>query len=428
MSTSAELTALGRARASGGSGLSGIGIASAIAVMGTFIVVPSGPFSALTVVALAALPLTANREAIAAYRPFVRLFAIWAVVVSISSVFHDAQFSSTLFTISYPLACGLVALLITYWCNSEEKLLVAGLGVGLALILGFVLQPIGTAGNSVWKTGLGYGLIITCISVSCLVTRNRASISIVCAALGAAAFLVDYRNPAILLLVTAVALHVTRKREATSVRKYSISRMALTLAATCVVAGVGFFYLYGFLAENGTLGTEAKERYDRQSSVQGGLLLGARPELAVSLVAIRADPIFGRGGAPKATFAERNEAITDLTNAGFAVSSRQVTRLVGSGINSHSLFFTAWVVHGFLGGLMWVVLAGLVWFGALKVLFNASRLSPLLLYGALQFTWDCFFSPWSPRGEAVVGLYIALAVYAISASRIQVQRRGWLKI
>lgn len=380
-----------------------------VVIAGAAVVVPRGPFTAFAAIALLLIPVTARMTKQRSFRFLSIIVLVWTALTVLSSLIHSEVRWATLFTAAYPIAILGCALLFGRMSNNNEaQMLRLASAVGIALIMGYTVQPIGVGENDPLKAGLGAGILILTFALLSLTTSNPNKILFVSLFIAAIFFYLDFRNPALISIVVGAAIATVGRRN----REITLGIVVISISI--LVATVGLVaVMYSSLASNGTFGPEAQARYERQASVTGGLLLGARPEIAVSVEAISNKPWLGRGGAPKATSLERAEAISNLEKAGLQVSSRQVARLVGSGVNSHSLVFTAWVTHGVVGAVMWLVLLVWIWAGALTAVFARLRMTPLLLYGALQFSWDVFFSPWGPRTELVVGIYCALSALAM---------------
>lgn len=384
-----------------------------VAVAGSFVIVGPGPFTALAFISLFLLPVTLKVTQYRPYKAFCYIILTWLVVVGVSSVLHSEVRWSTLFTGSYPLMILAMALAFSWLSrNDERQLLHIAIAVGVAMVAGSILQPIGVGDNDRLKAGLGSAVLLLIFATLSIKVYRPLIVLSVCLMVGVAFFLLDFRNPALTSIATGITIFaIGRKR-----RKKTI---ALVLTGLLILSGAAFLTAtaYSNLATQGSLGVTAQNRIERQTTTGGGLLLGARPEIAVSIEAISNDPWLGRGGSPKATLVERNAAITQLEMAGLDVSARQVNRLVGQGINSHSLIFTAWVTHGVLGAFMWLAIVAWLWVGAFNAVIGRMRIAPLMLFGALQMTWDAFFSPWSPRAEIMIGLYCALAAFTMLKSK-----------
>lgn len=380
-----------------------------VAVAGSVVVVGPGPFTALAFISLFLLPVTAKVTHYAPHRNLSFIIALWLVLIGVSSVLHSEVRWSTLFTGAYPLMILATAIAFSWLSrNDEKKLLQIAVSVGVAMVAGSVIQPIGVGDNDRLKAGLGSAILLLIFAVLSLKVYRPMIVLIVCFTVGIAFFLLDFRNPALTSLATGITIFLIGRRR----RKRTVG---LVLAGFAILAGAAFITasVYSNLATQGSLGIDAQNRIERQTTTSGGLLLGARPEIAVSIEAISNDFWLGRGGSPKATLSERNAAINNLEKAGLDVSARQVNRLVGQGINSHSLVFTAWVTHGILGAFMWLLIVGWLWVGAFNAVIGRTRMAPLMLFGALQMTWDALFSPWSPRAEIMLGLYCALAAFTM---------------
>lgn len=379
------------------------------------IVVPSGPLTLLFVAGILAVPVSfaVLRESRA--KPLRTLFFIWFAVIASSALIHGNVFKETLGQGLYPAAILVVTLLFVKLIGENQRwatwYALAGAG-GIAL--GVLLQPIGIGENqAAIKSGYGVAAVIAVLALLSIFAVQKWVVIVVSLLLGAWLIAQDFRSSAIIAGATGLIVLLSSVRRRVS--RASIMRL-IVICSLLTLAGT-FAYLSA--ANSGALGVDAQARYQLQTSGTAGLLVGGRPEIIASFVAIRADPLLGRGGSPEFTAAEKMEALQALNRSGIMLGPQNVARILGGGVNSHSLLFSSWVTNGIAGIIPWVLLSFAYWRGAFFALVARSPMYPMMVFGALQFSWDVLFSPWSPRNEVWLGLLLAMALIAHTAANQQ---------
>lgn len=406
-------------------------IALSASLAGTaLVVIPVGPLSLLVVIALSLSPVLILTWKSVDSRPLRSLVLIWLAVIVVSSTFHFLSWRPTLAQGLYPVGIAAVALFFLWGFREfKDSILKFSFSVGLGLGAGVLLQPVGIGENQHFlKTGITLAAIICLLSL----VGNRASSVIVITmilAFSAYLFVSDFRSGGALLLMTyplyallRFAFYGSAKSprviENTAGRpvvgRFPSARISLSLLFGLVLTG-SIAFGYSEAASSGLLGEAALERFEQQAEATGGLVAGARPELIVAWNAITPYWLEGRGGNPAFAFEEQVRAISSLIEAGVVLSPSNLDRVLGDGINSHSLMFNSWVIHGVAGVIPWMLLLILIARGMVASIGRGSPTALLLTYGFLQTTWDCFFSPWSPRMEVWLGLLIAMAIQEVSS-------------
>ena len=390
----------------------------------TAVVINRGPFTLLAVLALLLLPLTKDIRKI---RPF-KFLGIWllvsgALAVVISAV-HFQVALPTLFSLTYSASIYFVAMFVAVISGgSQKKLCQLALAISIGLCAGYFVQPFGVVQGEPLKSGLGHALLLAAFSLIGLYKIGRIQTFAITLVLAGVFVSQDARNFAAVSALTGAV--VLASKFIVGQKKFRPGLSALVLAATVGAAGLVIVGAYGSLAESGALGLVAEQKYQRQAGVEGGILVGGRPELALSITAIESHPIVGRGGNPVATTEERIVALDLLDKAGNPLSNWEIRRIVSGGINSHSVLFSSWVILGVVGPAIWVTLLALIWLGAIYAMRFSLPTSCLLVFGSLQMSWDVLFSPWNVRFESFWGLLAAASCYSIVyAKRLLAEDRG----
>lgn len=200
------------------------------------------------------------------------------------------------------------------------------------------------------------------------------------------------RRPALAAKITPVA--------------FALILLSGVVASQIMIAG------YSFLAESGSLGVEAHDKYLSQSTGDLPLILGGRVETLVGIEAIKDSPILGHGSW-----------VNDphYLNIYFQKLAFYAVPYVGDPsqtyetIPSHSLIIGSWVDGGILGGLfwMWILIMSLkALYGTLKIPQLPQSIVALVIVINI---WDIPFSPLPADGRMLKGFQIAVIMYVVQA-------------
>lgn len=390
-----------------------VGMVVAIGTM--FVVLSPIRLAVLVLISIVAVPLWAGRSHSPATKMFRIAILIWVTSIFLIGLAHGSARYSTWYMAAYPLAIFSIAMFIqSVSKDSTERYISLAFWISLGLGAGYLVQPIGITGVDPLKAGPGIALSIAIFAY--LSWRQPRPTTIFLISVGFGAFLLaqDFRNAAAAAIVTGLMAAFFGRFPRTP----TIPRAILVLTAA-VAASLVMVSTLTALAGSGYLGADLAALTEKQSQADGGIIVGGRPETLASVVAIESAPILGRGGSPRLNYAERLDAIDRMTKAGIRPSPVEINRIVGSQVNSHSVFFSAWVAYGLVGALAWLGVLGIIWTAALRSLMLVGRLYPLLLFGAIQLSWDIFFSPWNARSEVIFGLFCALAIFELRSYRGQ---------
>jgi hypothetical protein len=289
-------------------------------------------------------------------------------------------------------------------------------GLGCALILHtFQLEP--PYSDAPWKFGLGIGIVTLAAVFGSQVSVKTKSGNIIPAVLltiaGAVTLLNGSRAVFGVALLSAGYVYVadklsTRPRLAASIRPAQFTGF--------IVAGFLFCQIlisaYGFLAESGTLGYEAKDKYEIQSSGDTNILLGGRAESLVSTVAIKDSPIIGHGSWAHDIYYARL-----LRHKMTEASGHSGERIKSDLIPSHSHLLGAWVEAGVAGALFWGWVLVLCIVGLYQLLKLQSAPSPIIAVSIFSMLWDIPFSPFGAEVRFTRAGQIALLLYVLQVTR-----------
>lgn len=212
--------------------------------------------------------------------------------------------------------------------------------------------------------------------------------------LGGISFYLDFRSLGATILLTAFIV---------GFRHFWFGRMlaaqfrpihAVITAIVLVSVVVGIIQIYGYSAEHGWLGENAKNKYEMQAGGKLGVLFGGRLESIASIHAVADSPIIGHGSWAKDPY--YRDFFYDLIDLEYGVSNVQVERAIAMSdlIPAHSHIMQAWVWAGVCGAIFWFVI---LWI-ALRVMIKTYRfpgqLFVIVLFFSILTIWDILFSPF----------------------------------
>jgi hypothetical protein len=300
--------------------------------------------------------------------------------------------------------CSLYLLLSS---NTERRVRLFAIGIIVGGVLQFFISPSQYAVEYPWKFGLGPPITLALVMLSQSVTFQGSAGARTALLLGATAlnFVLGFRSLGAFCLLTACYLWYQRSGQSRRVR-------VVPLVLIAIIAVYLMAQLYGYVATAGWLGDEAKEKYERQSSGEFGLLLGARVELLASSQAIIDSPIVGHG-----SWARDFEYVA-LLNDRLAQYGYEVTTSADSElVPSHSYLLSAWVEAGILGVLFWgsiLLLAGRALTAGLS---RTSPLDAVTAFFGFRLLWDVLFSPFGAEARIYTPYVIVLLLFAIKGQR-----------
>lgn len=378
-------------------------------------VVPGVSGSLLAVIAIALLPVTARHIVSREFRlPLIALL-LWAASVCVSTLIFGASIVSMIANCFYPFTTLAVAAFVNYLSgHSPDRLLSIATWLGLGILVGAITNSGSIyADLSPLKTGLGLGVAVLAFGATGALRLGRVLAGLIASTIGAAFIVSDFRSMGIIILLATVAAWAAQAQK--SRRGTVVLSIQLVSLATVLVLALMF------ALERGWFGAQAATRFLEQSASPAGLLQAARPETVVAAIALRTSWLTGRGFGASLSGQEASDALSTYANLGMPLNAVQTTRILGEGINAHSLLFSNWIGAGVGAALAILLLAAFVVRGSISALRFPSTLTPLAVFAGISLTWDVVFSPWNARGEVWLGLAIAVACTALHAPRMRAQ-------
>jgi hypothetical protein len=205
------------------------------------------------------------------------------------------------------------------------------------------------------------------------------------------------------------------------------SRLPTKHLFSLFLGSVGAIFLvlssYGFIANNGYLGEDAKTKYARQSSGSLGILVGGRQELLVSSLAIYDSPIVGHGSWAK------DEQYSELLGVFLRDFDYNVSPIIYRDddyglIPTHSYLFGAWVYSGIFGAIFWGYILLVSVRGIVMALQLDSQYRAVIVFTLLSLIWNILFSPLGLYSRLYAAIFIVVALSSLSAQEALSKHRN----
>jgi len=388
-------------------------------LIGASFLVPIGTRAGVTlghVVLVALLPVTLTASwKLRTTRYLFGAEALWLITSVVTDYLHGVGLHDSYLTFVRP-----VAIFVTYcgflWLfKMGRRHVVAGVGgFFCGVIVSSATYQAGNFALDPWKYGVGDPVtlaLVGCAGWALLRHRTALATELVGVAL-MTNLLLGFRSEMGVVLVAAAVAGVAGTRRARD-HRWAI-KLGLLVA---VVLAVGY-PLYGALASSGHLGVEQQYKWERQSQVTGGALIGARPEFVSASIIISQSPILGRGTGFSVDLGTQARFLERLNQLGITVGPDQTQFFFGQGVYLHSCIFQTWAESGILS----LPAMLLPWALLLRAAGRAVRVGsrPMALIFAVlaaQFTWDLLFSPWPRLAPSMLGVATAGAVVYLSRTR-----------
>ena len=196
------------------------------------------------------------------------------------------------------------------------------------------------------------------------------------------------------------------------------------------IAGINCISVgYRILAQNGTLGEEARVKYENQTKGShsiGQLLLGGRMASFCGLLACVDKPIVGFGpwamdrGGYTQKFLEKFATAEDYNNY---LSMIQFFSRIGirreSLIECHSYIVEFWCWYGIAGLIFWLYALFVLVRYLKEDCYAIPQWYMWLAGGIPMYIWDIFFSPFGNRVPRILMLVACLMVRAVRKGRVR---------
>ena len=270
--------------------------------------------------------------------------------------------------------------------GSIRRQVIFSIGFALGLALEVTFQP--TDYTDFWK--FGYSAPITTISLllASVCHRYRWWRTMIVILFGVTALHACLGYRAGFLCGTITTGLMAGSRLLPRLGNHHHKRDLLSLSTMALVAGGCAATVVLGLAQRGILREQSGEKSILQSEAVGGILLGGRPEMLVSSLAVLDSPIIGHGAWA------RDDHYMDLykemrSEHGIPEGERDDF----GPIPTHSHLMGSWMEAGICGAMLWFYLLLLVVRGTLLVSLVGPQLAPLYVYNLISLAWAILFSP-----------------------------------
>lgn len=298
--------------------------------------------------------------------------------------------------------------------ESERRLILFAVGVIVGQLLQYIIAPnIFAAGGEFWKFGIGYAVTLFMVLTTQLRPVSRR-FYLGPAILFAAAILnlvMGTRSLGGICFIAALYLLLQKLAKPNKLMIITVSNKKLLLTFFLLLAsGVIALKFYGLIASGGMLGEDIQEKYESQADGEFGLLIGGRPELLVSSLAILDSPIIGHGSwavDPKyvSLLAEL------LLKYSYDTRPIAIDDELSDIIPTHSFIFGAWVSAGLLGAVFWLWI--MIFCAKLLIILCKIKdpLTPLVVFLGFNMLWNILFSPFGAETRPYTAYYLVLLMF-----------------
>jgi hypothetical protein len=160
--------------------------------------------------------------------------------------------------------------------------------------------------------------------------------------------------------------------------------------------------LVDYVTSAGLISEEARAKNEAEK--KGGSLLGGRPEIQVSLQAVKDSPIIGHGSW--AQDIRYVEMLFDIEVEQGVYDSSEMGELTRRFIPTHSHLMGAWVWAGIFGATFWIYVLWLTVRATIRVAIQRPTLAPVYAWVVPGMIWQIMFSPFGLN----VRMYDAVAI------------------
>ncbi len=347
------------------------------------------------------------------YKTLFVLLGLWLFGQWVSDIYrHTATLNwvrgdAAIFFLGLDLL-GLVALLTM---NDRRKtLFLAGTAIGSIWVT--FLRPSEFAQDQPWKFGYATGVITLVLLISSFFYARRRYIAAGLLILGIAGvnLLENYRGPVgQLLIVIALEFPLVPEqfgRLRILPRSAGAARVAVLLVLSLGAAWVAG-RLVNFDTSAGLVSEEAREKNEAEQKA-GSLLLGGRPEIQVSLQAVKDSPILGYGSWPQDP--KYVEMLFDIELEQGVFDSSDMSEFETYYIPTHSHLMGAWVWAGILGAAFWFYILWLTARATIRLAILRPPLAPIYTFTVVGMFWQIMFSPFGLNARIYDAVAIVLMV------------------
>jgi O-antigen ligase len=348
-------------------------------------------------------------------RPIFMLMLLWLVAQIVTDIYRGSasvdwmRGDANIVFFGVDFAC--VAILLG---KIERRKILFATAFAIGSLLSARYQPTDIVLVDPWKFGYSTGITMLVLLVCNVFFNIRwyAVIFILLSGLAAVDLLMNFRSPVLGIMITmAMVIPVVPERigRVRILPPVGTRLRVVVLVILVLGAGASAVGLLNYATASGLAGEEAKEKNETQSRSKGGIMLGGRPEILVSLRAAMASPIIGYGSWAKDM--KYVEMLSDIRAESFIKTDLQDIEDTSKGlIPTHSHIMGAWVWAGILGAIFWAFIFWLNARAMIQVAILRPRNAPLYAWLFVGMAWDILFSPFAGTRRATESLVLIIIV------------------
>jgi hypothetical protein len=351
------------------------------------------------------------------------LLGLWLLGQAVSDIYrHTAELDwirgdATIIFFGFDLL-GLAVLLRK---NDRRKVIfLAGAAIGSILVT--MLHPSAFAQDQPWKFGYGLGVITLVLLVSShFYARRRYLIAgLLIVGVAGVNLLENFRGPIGQLLIVIALVFPVIPAQLGRLRilpRSGAARVAILLMLSLSAAWVAG-RLVDLVTSAGLISEEARQKNEAQANA-GSLLLGGRPEIQVSLQAVKDSPILGFGSW--AQDPKYIEMLYDIEVEQGVIDESDLSEFETNFIPTHSHLMGAWVWAGILGAAFWFYILWLTARATIRVAILRPPLAPVYAYLVLGMFWQILFSPFGLNARMYDAVAIVVMIDLLEADPVRVR-------
>jgi hypothetical protein len=316
----------------------------------------------------------------------------------------------------------LLGLIVLLRKNERRKVLfLAGTAIGSMLVT--IIRPSEYAQDQPWKFGYAVGVINLTLLISCFFYARRRYMIAGLLILGVAGLnlLENFRGPVGGLLIVIALVFPVIPEQFGRMRILPRSGGALRVAVLLGLA-LGAVWVAGglidFVTSAGLISEEARAKNEAQKKA-GSLLLGGRPEIQVSLQAVKESPIVGYGSW--AQDYKYVEMLNDIEVEQGVFDPSDLGELETAYIPAHSHLMAAWIWAGILGATFWFYILWLTARATIRLAILRPPLAPIYVSLVFSMFWQIMFSPFGLNARIYDAVAIVIMVDLLEAEPVHLK-------
>ncbi|MGA8088999.1 MAG: hypothetical protein WCA10_17120 [Terracidiphilus sp.] len=383
------------------------------------------PISEIILVAFLPIVLVVHRRRVLRreYKVLFSLLGFWLLGQAVSDIYRH---TATLDWIRGDAAIiffglDLLGLIVLLRKNERRKIIfLAGTAIGSILVT--VIHPSDYALDQPWKFGYASGVITIVMLMSSFFYARRMYMIAGLLVLGIAGvnLLENFRGPVGQLLVVIALFFPVVPEQFGRLRILPRSGGAVRVAVLLVLslgAAWGAERLVIFATSAGLVSEEARAK--NEAELNGGFLLGGRPEIQVSSKAVMDSPIIGHGSW--AADPKYVKMLFDIEVEGGVLDASDREELSTGLIPAHSHLMGAWVWAGILGAAFWFYILWLTAKATIRLAILRPPSAPIYGWFIVGTLWTIMFSPFGLNARMYDAVAIVITFDLLEAEPVHIK-------